>query len=204
MNKKFKEFFYESTEPIKESMKTAVQSIAAAAMLGANTLSGIGAAKEPNRDLNNKTQISSTIKTGVQLNEIDWEKLFKSLQDMETSTSKIINGKYFGDQDEYGVYRAYGPLQIWNIIVNDVNKIYQTKYTHEDAHNLVKAKDICKKYLINYIKEAQRNLKRPLTYQEIGMLWNGGPNGYKSTKPNRLDYGERFQNLMMADKDGFI
>ena len=40
MNKKFKEYFYEP-EPIEESIKTAAQSMAAAAMLGASTTTAI-------------------------------------------------------------------------------------------------------------------------------------------------------------------
>ena len=195
MNQNFKEFFYESPDTNIEEKNT-FKNLLATGLIGASTIVGGMAAP---KGLINKPPIESI----VDINSINWDKAIKSLSDLETASVKKINGKYYGDRKN-GVYKAYGPLQMWQIIVNDVNRIAGTNYRHSDAHDFNKAKTMCYLYLKHYIKYVQSKLDRPLTLKDVGMMWNGGPNGYNSTNPETIDYGERFQNMMLANKEGLI
>ena len=46
--------------------------------------------------------------------------------------------------------KAFGCLQIWNIVIQDVNRIYKTRYKHKDAFNKNKSKQICRLYLTHW------------------------------------------------------
>lgn len=73
--------------------------------------------------------------------------------------------------------QAYGPLQIHQEMVDDVNRLYGTSYTHRDMFNRAKAVDVCHKYLDFYGSE--KRLGRPPTPQDHARIWNGGPAGWK-------------------------
>lgn len=76
--------------------------------------------------------------------------------------------------------RALGLLQIWDVVVVDVNRYHKTNYSHKDAFDPVKAKDICRKYLAIYATE--KRLGRKPTLEDYARIWNGGPNGHKNPK----------------------
>lgn len=75
--------------------------------------------------------------------------------------------------------RAKGALQIWQVVVTDVNRAYGTRYTHDDAFVRARAIEICKMYLGIYC--TQKRLGRTPTLEDAARIWNGGPNGYKKT-----------------------
>lgn len=75
--------------------------------------------------------------------------------------------------------RAYGCLQIHEICVKDVNRIYGTNYVHEDAFHREKAIKICELYLSHYASE--KRLGRVPTAEDMARIWNGGPMGYKKS-----------------------
>jgi soluble lytic murein transglycosylase-like protein len=79
--------------------------------------------------------------------------------------------------------RAYGILQVWEVVIVDVNRAYKTNYKHKDAFDPDKARDICRKYLAIYATE--KRLGRKPTLEDYARIWNGGPNGYKNPKTDK-------------------
>jgi hypothetical protein len=76
---------------------------------------------------------------------------------------------------------AVGCLQIWPSVIQDVNRVYKTKYTLADGYNEAKSRDICKKYLDHYGKSYTKKTKKTPTNEVYARIWNGGPAGYKKT-----------------------
>ena len=75
--------------------------------------------------------------------------------------------------------KAFGCLQIWNIVIQDVNRIYKTRYKHKDAFNKNKSKQICRLYLTYWGKHYERVTHNKITYEILARIWNGGPKGYR-------------------------
>ena len=109
------------------------------------------------------TALTSTAKE-VSMN---YEKLIPALVRVESNG----NPKAVGDNG-----KAFGILQIWSVVVQDVNTAYGTKFTHRDAFDPKKAEQICRLYLSHYCT-AKRLGRRP-TYQDAARIWNGGPKGH--------------------------
>lgn len=80
--------------------------------------------------------------------------------------------------------KAVGCLQIWEIVLTDVNKTSKIKYTSNDRKNRSKSIAICKSYLEKYGKVYQRKTGKVPTQEVYARIWNGGPTGYNkhSTK----------------------
>lgn len=78
---------------------------------------------------------------------------------------------------------ARGCLQIRACVIKDVNRIYGTRFAHNDAYKPAKAKAICLLYLLHYCKPGQR------TYERMSRTFNGGPNGYR--KQSTLKYWQK-------------
>ena len=74
---------------------------------------------------------------------------------------------------------AHGSLQIHKGVVLDVNRVYGTNYTHNDAFDRASAVDLFYKYLSIYAIE--RRLGHPPTDEDKARIWNGGPNGFKKS-----------------------
>lgn len=72
--------------------------------------------------------------------------------------------------------KALGILQIWEIVVRDVNQIYGTKYKWRDALDPLKSKVICTQYLKHYGRPQLIGKMDP--YEANARIWNGGPNGH--------------------------
>lgn len=73
--------------------------------------------------------------------------------------------------------KALGCLQIWSVVVQDVNEVSRVKYTHADAFDPAKARAICRAYLARYA--TAKRLGREPTDEDFARIWNGGPNGHK-------------------------
>lgn len=71
-------------------------------------------------------------------------------------------------------------LQIREICIEDVNRIYGTTYNMSDVYDLETSKEIAVLYLKYWGKKAKPNPD----YETLARIWNGGPNGWKkqSTK----------------------
>jgi hypothetical protein len=89
------------------------------------------------------------------------------------------NGNYHKIGDEG---KAFGGLQIHKICVDDTNRIYGTKYKHNDAFDKKKAHDIFDKYVAHYAKQYERETGKPATNFIKARIWNGGPFGYTNKK----------------------
>lgn len=97
------------------------------------------------------------------------DKLIDRLIILESKGKNIV-----GDQG-----RAFGKLQIWEVVVQDVNRIYRKHYKHSDAFNTKKAREICRLYLVHYGKVYERQTGRKAGDVILARIWNGGPDGYK-------------------------
>lgn len=96
------------------------------------------------------------------------------------------NVKAIGDNG-----KAFGILQIHKICVDDVNRIYGTKYTHQDAFNEGCAEEIFNLYIEAGVKRFKFKYGKNPTEKDIVRMWNGGLyNGYK--KQSTLKYYRRY------------
>jgi len=73
--------------------------------------------------------------------------------------------------------RAIGCLQIWQAVVTDTNRIAGTSYSHADAFDRIKARQIASIYLNYYGKR----IGHAPTEQDYARIWNGGPRGHRKT-----------------------
>jgi hypothetical protein len=76
--------------------------------------------------------------------------------------------------------KALGQLQIWSVVVQDVNRAKGTRYTHRDAFCPAKSEAICRAYLAIYC--TPKRLGRTPTMEDAARIWNGGPNGWKKSQ----------------------
>lgn len=77
--------------------------------------------------------------------------------------------------------KAYGPLQIRQPCVDDVNRRYGTNYRAQDClGNRALSILICQRYIDMYATE--KEIGRDPTDRDMARIWNGGPNGHTSRK----------------------
>ena len=104
----------------------------------------------------------------VKADTLDYDRLLPALERVESSG----NPTAIGDGG-----KALGILQIWDVVIADVNRAKGTSYTHRDAFDPAKARAICRAYLSIYC--TPRRLGRQPTMEDAARIWNGGPNGFK-------------------------
>jgi len=107
-----------------------------------------------------------------------------------------------GDPNAIGdCCKAVGILQIHTIVVEDVNRIYQTKYTEKDRLNKAKSMSICRLYLKYYGTRYQLKTGKKATMEALSRIWNGGPDGWK--KQSTVKYWKKVKGLyeQQAEKD---
>jgi hypothetical protein len=109
---------------------------------------------------------------------LDLDRLLPALEQVESSG----NPAAIGDNG-----RALGILQIWDVVIADVNRAKGTRYTHADALDPAKARAICRAYLSIYC--TPRRLGRQPTMEDAARIWNGGPNGHR--KPATVKYWQK-------------
>ena len=80
--------------------------------------------------------------------------------------------------------KAVGCLQIHPVVVEDVNRIYQTKYTEKDRLNKAKSMSICRLYLKYYGTRYQLKTGKKADIYILASMWCAGPDGYKQIKTN--------------------
>lgn len=103
------------------------------------------------------------------------ERLLSAIEQVESGGKADA----MGDKDpKTGEYRAMGSFQLWTIFVDDVNRIYGTKYSYEDRKDRKKSYEMAKKYIEYYGKGA--------TIEQKARIFNGGPKG--DTKKSTLKY----------------
>jgi hypothetical protein len=85
--------------------------------------------------------------------------------------------------DKHLADKAYGCLQIRKPCVDDVNRVYKTKYAAPGMlGNRKDSVDVFNRYMSIYATE--KMIGRPVTDEDRARIWNGGPTGWKrnSTK----------------------
>jgi hypothetical protein len=90
---------------------------------------------------------------------------------------------------------AYGPLQIRQPALTDVNRKYGTKVNLVDVENsLVMARWTCVHYIRMYEADT--------SYEKAARVWNGGPTGHKKveTLPHWLKVKAAMIELQMQEK----
>jgi hypothetical protein len=96
---------------------------------------------------------------------------------------------------------SWGRYQLKDIYVRDVNRIYKTNYTHDDALNKQKAEEMVVKYTTFYSQQYEKKVGRKITMRERIALHNGGPNGpdMRSTDAYVNDVVEYLTEKMKTD-----
>jgi hypothetical protein len=102
--------------------------------------------------------------------QADIDKLIPVLIQVESSG----NDKAISDNG-----KAYGCLQIWDVVVKDVNRVYKTNYKHEHMFYRNNACEVCFLYLTFWGKRYEINTGKVATMEVLSKIWNGGPSGYK-------------------------
>ena len=87
--------------------------------------------------------------------------------------------------------KAYGCMQIHAAYVEDVNRIWGTKFVHEDAFDKVAAIEMFLIYTGHYGVKLEDKLDRKATFEDLARIHNGGPNGWK--KDSTKKYWEKVQ-----------
>lgn len=70
--------------------------------------------------------------------------------------------------------RAFGILQIHEIMVRDYNRIYDENYVHEDAFDPRISREIARGIFAHYTK----SIEEPTT-KHLAFIWNGGGSAWK-------------------------
>ena len=76
---------------------------------------------------------------------------------------------------------AFGILQIREIAIRDVNRIYGTSYKVSDAFTIKCAEEIFELYITHWTDKLEAREDREATTADIVRIWNGGPRGYKKS-----------------------
>lgn len=94
--------------------------------------------------------------------------------------------------------KAFGILQIHLRTVMDINRIYKTEYTHEDAFDKEKAFDMFEKYLM-YGAKIHKNLWGVAPNEEqLVRMWNGGI--YRGHhKMSTISYWHKYLKIKLSD-----
>jgi hypothetical protein len=100
------------------------------------------------------------------------DRLIAALIQVESNgNDKAIGDKHLRE-------KAYGPLQIRQPCVDDVNRRYGTKIKAEQLlGNRALSVWVCHKYIELYA--TPQRLGREPSLQDMARIWNGGPTGYK-------------------------
>ena len=115
-------------------------------------------------------------------NKLDLNQIYNIIKHVETNNkaTKIGDGG-----------KAYGIVQIHKICVQDINRIYNTEFTHKQAFSETYSREMFMLYIQAGIKRFKMKYCRSPTEYEVVRMWNGGIyNGYKKT--STLKYLKRY------------
>ena len=86
-----------------------------------------------------------------------------------------------------------GILQIRQCVLDDVNRIFKTKYSLEDTKDNAKSREICRKYLQHWGRHYEIKTGKKATDKILAMIWNGGPKGPLKNISSLERYWEKVQ-----------
>ena len=93
------------------------------------------------------------------------EKIYQVLKYVESNN----NPEAVGDNG-----KAHGVLQIHKICVDDINRVYNTDYTHQQAFDETHSREMFHLYIKFGIRLFKIKYCRSPTEEEIVRMWNGG------------------------------
>lgn len=72
--------------------------------------------------------------------------------------------------------QAVGIVQIWPVVVDDVNRIIgQKRYNYRDRSDQIRSREIFLIYLDHYGQDYQKKTGKELNPEVLARIWNGGP-----------------------------
>ena len=98
-------------------------------------------------------------------------RFFKALRFAESSNRASVKP---GDKG-----KSHGIYQIKSIYLADVNKVYKTNFMLSDRSDPGKAHRIVILYLTYWGRAYTRRTGKPVTYEVLARIHNGGPNGWR-------------------------
>lgn len=110
--------------------------------------------------------------------------------------SALISVESGGRDDAVGDNgKALGCLQIWEVVIQDVNRVYKTKFTHKDMFVRRNAITVCYLYLKFWGAQYEKTTGEKPDYEVLARMWNGGgPKGWKN--PKTVGYWNRVKVLV--------
>ncbi len=109
------------------------------------------------------------------------------MHDREKLIQALITVESAGRTDAIGDGgRAVGCLQIWPVMVKDVNRIAGTRYTLADRKDRQKSIEMAHIYLAHYAKND--------TLENAARKYNGGPAGHK--KQSTIAYWKKVKTQL--------
>ena len=111
----------------------------------------------------------------------EFDRLIPALIQVESGGNDRAEGDY-----RNGKAQAVGCLQIWTVMVDDVNRITGKAYTLKDRQNRQRSVEMARAYLMHYAKAG--------TIEQAARKWNGGPAGDK--KAATVKYWEKVKKEM--------
>lgn len=99
-----------------------------------------------------------------------------------------------GDWSKVGAAGERGGLQITTACIEDVNRVYGTTFTTEDAWEPAQAKAICVAYLTHWGNELRKKEGRDPTLEDLARIWNKGPRGYQD--PRSVPYWRKVRQRL--------
>jgi|AntRauTorckE6833_2_1112554.scaffolds.fasta_scaffold00625_24 hypothetical protein len=96
------------------------------------------------------------------------------LKYVESQHDPVALGDFRGDTPT-----SFGILQIQQGAIDDVNRIYGTSYTIQDAFNISCSEEIFILYTGYWGGKLKQREGRKVTTADIVRIWNGGPRGYQ-------------------------
>jgi hypothetical protein len=88
---------------------------------------------------------------------------------------------------------AFGPLQIRQICLDDVNRRHGTSYRAEEMHgNRTLSIWVCERYIDMYA--TSKRIGRTPTLEDMARIWNGGPSGWRRQSTSR--YWQDVQKIL--------
>ncbi len=115
-----------------------------------------------------KTKGTIVLRNTVRPKQPMFEQLLDAIEQVESG----------GDSSAVGDNgKAVGAYQIHKIYVDDVNRIYGTRFTYEDRWDKFESRELVRMYVNWYIMESNGGSGN--YFRDIARIHNGGPNGYK-------------------------
>lgn len=122
--------------------------------------------------------------------ELDLDKLADAIAQVESNND---NNK-IGDNG-----KAVGAFQIWQVTVDDVNRIAGTQYKYHERTDPKKSREMFKIYIKHYLELRSKRNNLPITYETAARIWNGGPSGNR--KPITKKYAEKVLKELNNDNN---